>query len=122
MNKLIFDKKDLLEKLKENKTKHVEHFKKALKGWQDRVREVAEKEIIAKSESGELTRLDAFRQAELTNDIPTSHEEDYDTAIMMFEMCRDTEVNLTMHEFKQYVQDIWEWTGQFTATSSKYSD
>lgn len=106
MEKIIVDKTELLEKVKQNRTDHRAIFEEALEGFKRSVEE-------------ELSRLLAEARAGKRQDIrvvktcPKDHTGDYDRTIAMIEMAKGDEVTLAEHDFAMYVMDDWGWQAEF---------
>lgn len=100
MNNVTVSKEDLLKVLKENKEKHVQIYKDALEGVRVQYKSMLEKEL-KKLEDGKAVKCEVSIQ------VPVNHEEQYNEVIEMLTMSVDTEIELTRHEFQQYVQDKW---------------
>ena len=52
---------------------------------------------------------------------PSDHTSDYDKLIGLLNMCSDTEVQLNVTEFDNYINDNWSWSQQANITNSTYS-
>lgn len=106
-------KDELLEKLKSNCEKHTAEYTIALVGYKDDVRSQLVKLV---------SELDAGRRikSSISFDEPQCHKEDYEIVIEMLEMSIDEYIDLSMSEFRQYVQDKWTWKEKFMTTNSKY--
>jgi hypothetical protein len=114
MREVEVNKLDLLVKLKENKAKHISEHKEARKVYNEKLIEWAEQLILDTKANREV--IPWFKE-----DVPTSFEEEYKLAIDMLEWSTETDtVLLTQNEFKQYVNDEWNWSQGFKATNSKY--
>ena len=113
LNLIKVEKQELLEKLVDNRTKHVSEYEQAVDGFrQSVIDELTEYLDRAKSGKGVRTTI--------TFDEPRCHEDDYSTVIEMLEMSVDEEIYITMSEFRQYVQDKWHWKDSFSTTNMKY--
>jgi hypothetical protein len=109
----------LVETLAANKATHEADFDLAWEGFIDKV----------------LTRIDGMRAdtiaARKTPGIsyklgvglnpPVSYSEDYRRALEMCEWEVADTVNLTEDEFKQFVQDEWDWKRQFVSSANLYT-
>lgn len=104
---------DLLTQLKTNREKHVIEYDEAM---------VAYRETMVK----ELSKLlkSAKKGADINHVVnvlrPVSFVDSYNEAIAMMEWTIDSEVDLSMHDFKCYVQDVWSWKHQFNSITSSY--
>lgn len=100
MNNVTVSKEELLKVLKDNKAKHVQIYTDAIEGVKVQYKNLLEKEL-KKLEDGKEVK------ASVNVQLPINHEEEYNEVIEMLEMSVDEEIELTRHEFQQYVQDKW---------------
>ena len=114
MEDMKYARLGVLEKLKSNRIKHHADYENAIKGFKEAV-VVGLELALTDAKAGKEYRL------VLNEYKPTSYLTQYDRAIAMFEMSIQEEVVLTMQDFTQYVLDIWSWSDNFTAATSKYS-
>lgn len=108
METIKINKQKLIDKLKENKIKHIEDYEKALLGYKIN----AEKSLRNKIK--ELKKLPALELGEFSLDFfgdrkPESHEYDFNMVIGMLEVSEDVEVNIDSEEYKRYYMNEWEW-------------
>lgn len=134
------EKKKLLDKIKENRTRHQKLWEASIKGWKTATAvalekysttctEMAEKSnaLADKMRSTDETDVDQKLISELGGIYPhlpkrpENHVEEYDEIIERLEFSLDEEINLTHQDFNQYVRDKWGWKGEFIATSNLYS-
>jgi hypothetical protein len=109
-----FKVKDLVTKLRSNRTLHVHEFKEA---WTGYMKALEDKLSGALEEVKSGKDVDLY---ELRLDKPHSHEKDYSRVIEVLEMTSADTVKLTLNEFDKYVRDNWEWTESFKMSSSAY--
>lgn len=93
----LLNKADLIERIKENKAKHIEMYNKAVKAY----RKEALKQLA------ELTEQVKEGKTNIGLNLvePINNSENYDKIIEMFEWDVRDEVELDQNEFKEYVQD-----------------
>lgn len=108
METIKVNKEKLIEKLKENKIKHIEEYEKALLGYKINVEKALRDKIK------ELKKLPALQIGEFNLNFynlhkPESHEYDFNTVIGMLEVSEDTVVNIDSEEYKRYYMNEWEW-------------
>jgi len=128
-----YNRQKLLDKIKENKDKHVAAYEEAWKGYLIEVAEQLEK--IAKDARANLKTLNG-KEWEVGDDKlhhevkthfavnaqwPQSHADEYDRVIDMLDFTDIDEVVLTQQEFNQYVRDEWQWSRVFNETAGAYS-
>jgi hypothetical protein len=113
MNTIKVAVSDLLKHLKKNRDAHVKEYAEAMVGY----REALVKELKAmtkKAIAGEDIEL-YVRVVQ-----PENYEQHYTEAIEILEWTVDKEVEIDRHQFKQYVQDEWQWKQQFARTAGLY--
>ncbi len=124
MKQISASTSEVLTKLKENRSKHVEAFNKAEDGWLEAARLVLTvrlarvKDCLAKEFKGDAPDLNFF---ELENDKPRCYVEDYDTAIAMLELHQEDQITLSAQDVSSYVLDQWGWKETFSMSNTKYS-
>lgn len=111
--KIKVNKKDLLESLHRNRDKHATDYAKAKKGFV----KLLEKELRNK-----LHDLQEGKKVELSfeNEKPKSYLKDYDDVIGMLELSVDNELTLNHQQYKQYVQNEWDWTRNWSTSNVAY--
>ena len=87
----------LVEKLRENQSKHHDIFEQALLGWQ--------KECI---------------RILLHEQIPSDHTKDYEVVIGLLLLSTSAEVELEADEYRRFVMDDWDWKQEWTTSNTKY--
>lgn len=105
-------KQDLIEKIKSNKEKHIEDYKKAVIAY----KKEALKQLKSLSEAVEKGELNA--KLDLTT--PVNNEKKYDKQIEGFEWEVRDEVELTIEEFNEYVQDESSFARHALISNSMY--
>lgn len=110
----VVSREELLQKLRANLQQYSQIIQEAIQGYIER----------AKGEVGK--RLDALRSGKVVAlqfnlNPPTDHSEVYKTVIQMLEWSREDTVTLSADEFRQLVQDEWDWTDSFLLANSLYS-
>ncbi len=113
MNEVSVKKKELLTTIQANRATHRQEFEAALEGYRTHV--VAELErTLMEARRGQTIRGVSFT-------VPSDHTDDYDRAIRMLEMSVDEEIEISQHDFAQYVMDDWSWKRDFLTTNSLYT-
>ncbi len=110
---ITIKKKDLIEKIKENKTAHIKEYEEAVVTY----KEEANKQLLeAKKEldNGSL-------RIGITLTTPINKSEEYDKIIEMFNWEVKDEIELTQSEFNEYVHDDNEFSRQAKFANSFYS-
>jgi hypothetical protein len=98
-NSVRIKRSDLIAKLKENRDNHAQLYKDALEGYFVETKKKLEQKIKT-LEKGET--ISSFSIA-----VPKDHTKDYDRLISMLEMSIDDELEITSHDFNNYVLDEW---------------
>ena len=111
---LTYSTATIKEILKNNREEHRTIFLEAQEGYR--------KAVIAAFEE----RLADARKGKRVNTYinlvePVDQTKEYDRAIRMLELTKDTEIELTEQQFANYVMDQWQWSRQFTTSNSLYS-
>ena len=106
-------KKDLLNHLKVNREIHKIEFEKAMNGYRSALI-IAFEKLLEQAKQLEDTAHGVYL------DRPKSYLDSYDSAICQLEWTTDTEIELDQNEFKQLVQDEWNWKQGFTAMAATY--
>lgn len=106
----------LLDQLRANRVKHVAILAEARAGHKSKLRETLTG-MLAKLEQGEypvsFVQLNKLRE-------PSDYTNVYDTAITMLELHSDSEVTLNATQVRSLVQDDWDWSPDFVASTSRY--
>lgn len=113
MQKVKVKISDLKEKLKTNREGHRALFLKAQEGYRQTVIELLEKTL---EEARNHKRIDMRFHLPA----PVDQTKDYDRVLAMLEMSVDDEIEITQHEFANYVMDDWAWKDQFMASNQLY--
>jgi hypothetical protein len=105
---------DLLEKLRTNRELHAKIVQEAREGY------VKSAKVALAHKMEELA---AGKIAALTFSLrtPVDCTQVYDTTIKMLEMNVDDTVVLAADEFRNLVEDQWDWSREFYASNASYS-
>lgn len=109
------DRVEVLNALRKNRETHAQEVAEARIGYVER----AKKALAAKLDelaSGKLSRL-AFDLH-----MPLDMTEAYDTAIHMLELHKEATLSLDATQVQSFMEDKWDWTTEFLAVNSRYSD
>ena len=116
MRDVQMPKSALIDRINENKVKHVDTYKAALETYKVRCIEVVEKMLLDVKAFKDVDKLALQRLP-----TPETHEDDYDVALQMLELEEREIVTLTQEEFKQYYLDEWHWQRSFYANTASYT-
>jgi len=110
-----FSREELLAKLRENAANHKKIVEEARAGYVEK----AKAAVAAK-----LDELKAGKVVALSFHLapPQDFSEVYKTTIGMLDMSKDETITLTADEFRQLVQDEWDWTDNFLVSNRVYSE
>ncbi len=106
-------KSELEAKLTNNRAGHRALYEKAFAGYRD--------DMVKKlNEALDLINSGTRVSLRYNEEMPEDHTCDYDTVLNMLSMSTDEVVEITYQEFRQYVEDNWNWRESWTASNSKY--
>lgn len=109
------DREELLAKLKENRKNHSTIVREAQAGYLKSATKKAEK-ALAILKTGKAISLQVYAIM-----MPVDYTSAYDTVISMLEWSKDKTITLAADEFRQFVEDQWDWKDGFIASNSHYS-
>jgi len=115
MRQVRIERVDLLEALKQNLTGHRHIFLEAQEGYRKMMMEELTR-MLEEAAAGKQIR----RQVTIPE--PTDHSEDYESVILMLEMCVDKVIEITVEDFQQFVMDNWGWKRKWTDVTSSYTN
>jgi len=111
---LKYNKQALIETMTDNREEHLKDYELAVQEYHV--------QLVARLESMlEEARLNQLRDTDVGLVEPVSYVEVYDDAIMMFDMCQEGEIELSQEEFRQLVQDKWDWKSHFNTNTAVYA-
>lgn len=117
MDSITVDKNELIHKLELNRAAHAEAAAQARAGWQAAVLKALAESVDRFFTDSNLQSLNfpaLFPE-------PQNHTKDYDTALEMLAWETGASVVLDQYGFRRLVQDEWDWTSRFVASSSQYT-
>ena len=116
-------KEELLKTLNKNLIQHKNDYNAAHIGWKKEVQ--SHKNYLfgclADTDDPKKYKVYMDKLSSAIKDEPTSHEKDYDIAIEMLEWHQGEEFRLERDQFRQYVQDRWDWQRSFTQATLRFS-
>lgn len=117
MRKVTVEKAQLLEKLRDNRVKHVADFEIAWDAFREKAVENTARLL------DRLKRAPRGGPVELFVGLapPINHADDYDRAMDMLSWEVGETLELTEAEFQNYVLDQWGWTAQAVASNVMYT-
>jgi predicted exporter len=108
------EKGAVLARLKANREQHARLVKEAREGYVEQAK-VALAEKLNALASGKLVSLAFALQ------VPRDYTSQYDTVIAMLEAHTDGHVELEAREFRQFMEDKWDWRDQWIGSNKFYS-
>ena len=109
---------ELLTHLRENRGKHAAIVEEAQVGFRKAI--IAQLDaMMSRAKAGKTVNM------HLGLTVPTSHTDQFDNAIGLLEMTQRagaTKVEITSTEYKNYVQNQWSWSQQFSTSNSGYTE
>ncbi len=115
MKSVKVNREKLLEKVVQNRTEHRQIFEKAMVGYR--------KEAIKQLDEMLADAVDGKKiQRFLSLVEPMDQTKEYDRAIAMLEMSVEEEMKITQQQFSELVLDNWAWKGQFTFSTTRYTN
>lgn len=114
MDSINVNKDELIAIMKENRKAHHDIVVEAQAGFLARVIERLD-EMLKLAASGKKIDINVG----LT--MPVDMTDEYDTVIGMLELDINPSVELDKQQYKNWVQDDWNWSKQFTTTNAYYS-
>jgi hypothetical protein len=113
MDTITVNKQKLLDKLQENRAQHEKDYEDARKGYLETALEELD-QLAEQFQQGNPVRITSALA------VPECHLEDYDRAIQMLGWHLGEEIDLSIEEFTNYVQDKWDWKSSWTVRNSVY--
>ena len=112
--RVMCDRDEVLEKLKENRAKHTKIVKEAREGYVKKAKEALANKLL-QLEQGKIVRL------QFSLSVPSNHTKEYNTAITMLELHTEDTIELGANEVRQFIEDKWDWQQQFIYGNAAYS-
>jgi hypothetical protein len=114
MENIKVDKRELLEKVQENRDGHHQVFEDAMEVYREQMIKELDS-MIADAKAGRKIR----RTVSMPE--PEDHTRDYDRVIKMLEMSVEDIIELDEVDFDRYVQDNWVWSHSFASNTTSYA-
>jgi hypothetical protein len=116
MNAVKINRKELLDIVRENATKHVANYDEAVEDFKKAVLKIATDNLVL-AQTGELEKF-----TKIKNNIqpPVNYATSYTRAIRMLELSVDEVIEVEEDVFNQLVLDEWSWKNSFVASSALY--
>lgn len=111
--KTVIEKNKLLDIIKTNREEHIDTYSAAVVAYAEKGVDLLER-LIKKLKAGEIIR----NYLELP--APEDHTDEYDRAIRMLELDSRDAIELNEQEFRQFVQDDWDWKQSWISSTRSY--
>lgn len=118
MKSISVRKESLIERLVENREKHKKEFNELNVKYHSALRKEFEDRLNKINAGINLTSHDHYIR---NVPVPENHTDDYTRAIDMLNWDENDRVELNEDDFRRYIQDDWDWRGQFEGTKFSYS-
>lgn len=105
-------KSTLVTKLEANKAAHISTLTEAKKEWEEEL-----KTAVAAYAAEPLNEELFNKVCSVRHQEPESYLKDYDRALLEMSVEIRTEIELTLGEFNQLVNDEWGWSRSFTSNA-----
>lgn len=116
MNAIKMNRIQLLDIVRENKTKHIFEFTEAVEDYKKIVLTVTQ----ANAKLAKTADLEQFKKMKAIPASPVSYEDSYKRAIRMLELSVEEIIEVEEDIFNQLVLDEWSWKRSFTIANSTY--
>lgn len=113
------DKRDLLEKVRQNRDKHVTDVGKMRAAYKAEV--VKQLEQRAEDIKTGAIKLKQSHWTHFDIEYPVSYEEVYDQVIEILSWTKDEEIELSAEQFRNWVMDRWDWSSRVAGTKAVYA-
>ena len=114
---ILVDRDELMAKLRENKSAHIENYELAMDGYAQEIEERALALVHSIEINGAL-RVDLSPIKNLSR--PTSNAKVYEQVIEMLEWSQDEKITLSSEQFRAWVKDDWDWLESWRRANSVY--
>jgi hypothetical protein len=115
---LIKIQKDkLIEILKQNQAEHAKVLEETTLVWQEKVT----KELKAQLKNVKTNGKFSVNTLYGLNTPPANHTKHYDSVIKMLNITEETTLELDETNYKQFVEDRWDWTHGWVASNTAYT-
>ena len=116
MNAIKMNRLELLNIVRDNKTKHVAEFIEAIADYKVLVLQIAQ----GNAKLAKTADLEQFKRIKGTPPAPVSYEADYGRAIRMLELSVEDVIEVEEDIFNQLVLDEWHWKRSFATSNAMY--
>jgi len=111
---LKFKVKDLIIKLETNRSNHKENYDLALLQYKEELEGELKKMLTDVQEGRDIPHAVPLEK-------PEEYLKEYDTALDIFKMTSQTEVEIDQKTFTQLVRDEWDWKMDFESKTMGYA-
>lgn len=115
--RISVNKENLVQTLTTNLTEHKQIYLEAVEGYHIKLQEYLQGKLNESKGDGFLNVL--FSNYDIKK--PISYAGSYVTALEMLALADTESVELSVEDFKSFVQDKWNWNRDFFVTNNAYS-
>lgn len=116
MNAIKMKRLELLDIVRENKTKHVAQYNEAVEDYKALILQVAQANLKVAKTADPVE----FKKLRRMPDAPSSYEDSYKRAIRMLELSVEDIIEVEEEIFNQLVLDEWNWKRNFVTSTMSY--
>lgn len=113
----VASRTDVLEVLKKNLAEHTKIVEEAREGYFKEAEAALLRRLATLKASGPKTVVSMYFELKP----PVDHSAEYTTIIGMLEMHKPPTIELTADEYRQLVENKWDWMDEFLVSNSAYS-
>ncbi len=114
MDKVIVNKKELVNILIKNRDKHATEYQEALGGFYIQAQIDLEKKLAKVKEGKKFSiYFENLKQ-------PRSYIKEYNDVINMLGVTPASEVNISMEDYLKYYKNEWDWCASWKASNNSY--
>ena len=114
LDKVRVKKEHLLSALVRNLEKHQKEFKETHEAWKKDAIEKMEENLSAARDGEDVVLYIQLEE-------PVDHTGEYEHVISLLRASIDDVIVLSSHEFRQYHDDQWDWSGHHRTAMANYS-